>query len=406
MRTPVLFSILLSGLLFSAFKTENRMPKYQIRTVVIDPGHGGHDSGCLGSSSQEKHVALAVSLKLGALIEKHFPDVKVIYTRKTDVFIELHERAAIANRNRADLFICIHCNSGPSAAFGAETYVMGLHKTADNLSVAKRENSAILLEKDYQNNYDGFDPNSPEANIIFSLYQNTFLHQSLHFASLVQERFEKNSGRFNRGVKQAGFLVLFRTAMPSVLIELGFLTNRSDEQFLAGDRGQDSMAESLLAAFREYKSDTERKAGGAEEPVVETPKPDTKPAEQLPAVRATTNASVPVDEKATDIQIVKSDELQDNLPQTGRVFFTIQVGAAPNSAVGEDLRFKKIPDIRKIIGDDGMTRFYTGTFTSMEETKTFLNRLREMGFKDAFVCAFEGARRISVTEASQLLKRK
>lgn len=406
MRTPVLFSILLSGLLFSAFKTENRMPKYQIRTVVIDPGHGGHDSGCLGSSSQEKHVALAVSLKLGALIEKHFPDVKVIYTRKTDVFIELHERAAIANRNRADLFICIHCNSGPSAAFGAETYVMGLHKTADNLTVAKRENSAILLEKDYQNNYDGFDPNSPEANIIFSLYQNTFLHQSLHFASLVQERFEKNSGRFNRGVRQAGFLVLFRTAMPSVLIELGFLTNRSDEQFLAGDRGQDSLAESLLSAFREYKADTERKAGGSDEPVVQTPKPDNKPAEPLPAVRATTNASVPVDEKTTDIQIVNIDESKDKLPETGRVFFTIQVGAAPNAAVGEDARFKKIADIRKIIGDDGMTRFFTGTFTSMEETRTSLNQLREMGFKDAFVCAFEGARRISVTEASQLLKRK
>lgn len=406
MRTPVLFIILLSGLLFASFKTANRMPKYQIRTIVIDAGHGGHDSGCLGSSSQEKHVALAVSLKLGALIEKHFPDVKVIYTRKADVFIELHERAAIANRNRADLFICIHCNSGPSAAFGAETYVMGLHKTTDNLAVAKRENSAILLEKDYQNNYDGFDPNSPEANIIFSLYQNTFIHQSLHFASLVQERFEKNSGRFNRGVKQAGFLVLFRTAMPSVLVELGFLTNRSDEQFLAGARGQDSMAESLLAAFREYKLDTERKAGGADEPVVQTTKPDPKAPEPLPSVPATTRASVPVDENNADIQIVKANDSRNSIPQTGRVFFTIQVAAAPNAAIGDDIRFRKIPDLRKIIGDDGMTRFYTGTFTSMEETRTSLNQLREMGFKDAFICAFEGARRISVTEASQLLKRK
>ena len=154
------------------------------------------------------------------MIEEYFPDVKVIYTRETDVFVELHERAAIANRAKADLFVCIHCNSGPSAAFGAETYVMGLHKTADNLSVAKRENSSILLEKNYKSNYDGFDPNSPEANIIFSLYQNTFMNQSLLFASHLQKQFEHNSGRFNRGVKQAGFLVLFRTAMPSVLIEL------------------------------------------------------------------------------------------------------------------------------------------------------------------------------------------
>jgi N-acetylmuramoyl-L-alanine amidase len=175
-------TILLLSILFTSFSTGNNRPKYQIRTIVIDAGHGGHDTGCLGSSSQEKHIALSVSLKLGALIEKLFPEVNVIYTRKTDVFIELHERAAIANRNKADLFICIHCNSGPSAAFGAETYVMGLHKTTDNLSVAKRENSSILLEKDYKNKYDGFDPNSPEANIIFSLYQNTFMNQSLNFA--------------------------------------------------------------------------------------------------------------------------------------------------------------------------------------------------------------------------------
>lgn len=413
LRIPVIFSLLLLGLIFSSFTTGKMTPRYQIRTIVIDPGHGGHDSGCLGSSSQEKHVALAVSLKLGALIEKHFPEVKVIYTRTTDVFVELHERAAIANRNKADLFICIHCNSGPSAAFGAETFVMGLHKTADNLAVAKRENSSILLEKDYQTNYDGFDPNSPEANIIFSLYQNTFINQSLHFASLVQKQFEHNSGRFNRGVKQAGFLVLFRTAMPSVLIELGFLTNRSDEQFLASPRGQESMAQSILNAFRDYKHETERKAGGGDDepPVVEKPK-EPKPLNEDGSVaeRATTStgdSKALADKEKTDTKSQGIDKQPvANFPAPGTVFYTIQVGAAANSEVKEDTRFNKVKDIRKIIGDDGMTRFYSGTFYSMDETKDALNRLKEMGFKDAFVCAFEGAKRISVTEANQLLKRK
>jgi N-acetylmuramoyl-L-alanine amidase len=286
----ILFTVLLSSLLLTSFSTENRAPRYQIRTIVIDAGHGGHDVGCLGSSSHEKHIALAVSLKLGALIEKYFPDIRVIYTRETDVFIELHERAAIANRNKADLFICIHCNSGPSAAFGSETFVMGLHKSADNLAVAKRENSSILLEKDYKAKYDGFDPNSPEANIIFSLYQNTFMNQSLHFASLLQDQFTQNSGRFNRGVKQAGFLVLFRTAMPSVLIELGFLTNKSDEKFLISEKGQESMANSIVKAFRIYKSETERRAGGGPEV---TASKNQEPVSQEPGkVVVTTNDSI------------------------------------------------------------------------------------------------------------------
>ncbi len=413
LKVPVIFSLLLSALIFSSFSTGKMAPKYKIRTIVIDPGHGGHDSGCLGASSQEKHIALAVSLKLGALIEKHFPDVRVIYTRTTDVFVELHERADIANRNKADLFICIHCNAGPSAAFGAETFVMGLHKTADNLAVAKRENSSILLEKDYQTNYDGFDPNSPEANIIFSLYQNTFINQSLQFASLVQKQFEHNSGRFNRGVKQAGFLVLFRTAMPSVLIELGFLTNRSDEQFLASARGQESMAHSILNAFRDYKLETERKAGNESD---ESPVADKK-SEQKPvnpdgsvAARATT-ATTDAKSDAGKEQVVVTDKGSDkqtvtNMSIPGKVFYTIQVGAAANSEVQNDTRFNKVKDIRKIIGDDGMTRFYTGTFTGLDETRDALNQLKEMGFKDAFICAFEGAKRISVTEASQLLKRK
>lgn len=414
MNRTFLFTILLSTLVFSSFSTGISTPKYRIRTIVIDPGHGGHDSGCIGSSSYEKHVALAVSLKLGALIESYFPDVRVIFTRKTDVFVELHERAAIANRNKADLFICIHCNSGPSAAFGAETYVMGLHKTADNLAVAKRENSSILLEKNYKTNYDGFDPNSPEANIIFSLYQNTFMNQSLLFASHLQKQFERNSGRFNRGVRQAGFLVLFKTAMPSVLIELGFLTNKSDEKFLQSEKGQESMATSILNAFQSYKSETEKRAGGnhdSTEPetvtdpepkeTAETPKADEKPApsprsDDKPVVNEVVNDSV----QPTQPEQVKP-------PSTdGKIFFTIQVGAIASSVKGDGDRFEKIDGVRKLIGGDGMTRYYSGIFATADEARKAQDALKTKGFKDSFIAAFYGAKRISVAEANELLKRK
>ncbi len=380
-----------------------------MRTVVIDPGHGGHDTGCLGSSTQEKHIALEVSLKLGALIERHFPDISVIYTRKTDVFVELHERAAIANRNHADLFICIHCNSGPSAAFGSETFVMGLHKTTDNLSVAKRENASILLEKDYKTKYDGFDPNSPEANIIFSLYQNTFMQQSLSFATYLQESFENQSGRFNRGVKQAGFLVLFRTAMPSVLIELGFLTNKADEKFLTGDKGQESMANSILKAFTTYKSETERKAGGGQAETskgtspgrnndqIQVPRFDSSQTMKTDSSKTTTNQPV-VDTVA--VLTIDSTLSREKLP----VFYTIQVGAVANAEGADESRYSSIKDVNKIIGGDGITRFYSGVFYDINETRSALSVLKNKGFKDAFICAFSGPRRISITEAGQLLK--
>lgn len=276
---------------FSASYGTVKVP-YRIKTVVIDAGHGGHDSGCLGSSAKEKIIALDVALKLGAMIEEKFPDVKVVYTRKTDEFVELHERAAIANRNHADLFICIHCNSGGPSAFGVETYVMGLHKTDDNLNVAKRENASILLEKDFKQKYDGFDPNSPEANIVFSLYQNAYLSQSLKFASAVQQQAEEYAGRFNRGVKQAGFLVLYRTAMPSVLIETGFLTNSSEEKYLLSEKGQNNIASSVFKAFEEYKLDME--TGG----------PDTK------ANALTANADV-----KKNLPVIKEDSLKKNTPQ-------------------------------------------------------------------------------------------
>lgn len=236
-----------------------RKGSYEVRTVVIDPGHGGHDPGCHGASSKEKHVCLAVGKYLAEAIQNNFPDVKVLMTRSTDVFIPLNERASIATRNKADLFISIHCNaiSNASKTMGTETYVLGLHATEANLSVAKRENEAILLEENYEKNYDGYDPNSPEAHIMFSMFQNAFLEQSLSFADKVQRYSTQEAKRKHRGVKQAGFIVLKYATMPSVLVETGFLTNATDEAFLRTKAGQRTMANALLLAFRDYKSEME-----------------------------------------------------------------------------------------------------------------------------------------------------
>jgi N-acetylmuramoyl-L-alanine amidase len=232
---------------------------FKVDVVVIDAGHGGKDHGTSGKLMKEKDVALKIALKLGSYIEKNIPGVKVIYTRKDDRYLPLDERADIANRNKADLFICIHANANPNVrAFGTETYVMGLHKDENNLSVAKRENSVILLDENYHERYEGFDPNSPESYILFTLTQSAFQTSSLSFAQKVEDQFKKRVGRVSRGVKQAGFLVLWRTTMPSVLIETGFLSNSPEEKFLAGEEGQELIASGIYRAFKDYKTEVEQ----------------------------------------------------------------------------------------------------------------------------------------------------
>lgn len=226
--------------------------------MVIDAGHGGKDPGATGPGhTNEKDVALAVALKLGNYIKKNYPDINVIYTRKTDEFVELHERADIANRNKADLFIAIHCNSSPNPdAYGTSTYVLGLHRTEANLEVAKRENAVILLEDDRAKNYE-FDPNSAEGHIIMSMKQNAFLDQSIDMASKMETQYENGAKRKSLGVKQAGFYVLYKTTMPSLLSEIGFISNPDEEKFLKSAKGQDEIAESIFSAFQEYKAGME-----------------------------------------------------------------------------------------------------------------------------------------------------
>jgi N-acetylmuramoyl-L-alanine amidase len=227
--------------------------------IVLDAGHGGYDKGALGKSSREKDLTLAITLKTGKLINDNLTDVEVIYTRNNDSFVELHKRADIANDSGADLFISIHCNSNLSPKpFGTETFVMGLHKTAENLEVAKTENAAILMEENYTNQYDGFDPNLDEDYITLNMFQSAHIEQSLELSQIVQDKMMRVAGMYDRGVKQAGFVVLYLTTMPGILIETGFLSNPAEEKFLLDDGNQDKIAYAIFNAVKDYKSTIEK----------------------------------------------------------------------------------------------------------------------------------------------------
>lgn len=285
-------------------------PTFALKTVVIDAGHGGKDPGCHGDKYKEKDVALAVALKLGSFIEKNLKDVKVVYTRTTDVFIELQERANIANKAKADLFICIHCNSAcyrdkklkkdicKDYVHGAETYVMGLKNEQGKLDVAKRENSAILLEDNYVQKYDGFDPNSDESYIIMSMFTDTYLNQSLKFAAKLQEQYTTKAGRKDKGVKRASLWVLWRTYMPSVLTEIGYLTNPDEEKFLGSAKGQEYVAACIFRAFRNYKDEIEGVSRKYDDDF-----------EKMPAVAPITDSIEITDEEVEDDTLdIKIDE--------------------------------------------------------------------------------------------------
>ena len=233
--------------------------RYRIKKIVIDAGHGGRDSGALGKFSQEKDVALQIALELGELIKKHMKGTEVIYTRQQDEFVTLHGRAQVANKNNADLFISIHCNANSKCedACGTETYTMGLHTSEYNLEVAKKENASILMEEDYQQNYQGFDPQSPESHILLALYQSAQNKNSLRLAENIQHQFKSRVGRKSRGVKQASFLVLWKTTAPSVLVEVGFITHAQEEKYLNSKVGKSHIASGIFRALQNYKEQLE-----------------------------------------------------------------------------------------------------------------------------------------------------
>lgn len=345
--------------------SQNTLPVGGMKTVVIDAGHGGKDPGCHGASAKEKDVTLAIALRLGAKIKETFPSVKVIYTRDTDVFVELEERAQIANRNNADLFICIHANAGPATAYGVETYVLGLHKTDAQRQVAERENATIELEEDGGEKYKDFEM-TPEAIIARQLQLSVFLEHSIVFATQLQEQFVA-IGRSDRGVRQAGFLVLYRTTMPSVLIETGFLTNAEEEKFLADPASQEKMANSIFLAFKDYKKYYEAGMVGTDNNAV------------------TSENTINIDKSKFGIAEteVKSDEL----------IYRVQIETSTTKIPLDDNRFKGMTIF--MYEDKGLFKYTVGAFRTIEPANELKNEMRKAGFPHAFVITMKGNQRVN-----------
>jgi len=362
-----------------------------IKTVVIDAGHGGHDSGCLGSSNYEKHVCLTIALKLGDLIKSNFPNVKVIYTRDKDVFIELHERAAIANRNKADLFICIHANSASPSAYGAETYVLGLHKTESQKQVAERENSIIKLEQDKGARYKNIDL-SPDALIAIQLQMSVYLNHSISFAEKLQSEF-KSIGRHDRGVRQAGFLVLHQTTMPSVLIETGFLTNPSEEKFLGSKDGQVQMANAMFRAFKRYKNKLE--GINDETSISNTNVNDSENKKE--EIQEDSSKKSNSTSGANNVSTTTSDPAD-------KVVFRIQFDMSDKSIPLNSNRFKGLSVLE--YKHDNMYKYATGNFVNdFNAANNYKNEVRKLGFSTAFVIAFLNGERINLEKGIKLAQK-
>jgi N-acetylmuramoyl-L-alanine amidase len=348
--------------------------KQGIKTVVIDAGHGGKDPGCHGGFAHEKIVCLEMALKLGAKIKAKYPEINVIYTRKTDVFVELIDRANIANKANADLFICIHANAGSSSAYGTETYVLGLHRTEAQQRVMERENSIIALEDDKGAKYKDFDL-SPDAIIQLQLQGAVYLNHSIEFAEYLQKEFKK-IGRYDRGVKQAGFLVLYKTTMPSVLIETGFLPNPTEEKFIGSTEGQEKMSSAMFRAFENYKNQMEGKTVSA--------------------------GHVEVVEKTPDTQI---KEQTAPIADSSGLVFRVQIETSDRKIAVNSSRFQGL-DVFEY-QENNIFKYCTGTFKNdLAGAKNYKNELIEKGFNHAFVAAFLNGERISIEKAIKLAEKK
>ncbi|SNR15077.1 N-acetylmuramoyl-L-alanine amidase family protein [Tenacibaculum jejuense] len=414
-------------------------------TVVLDAGHGGKDPGNLGNGYKESKIALKVVLLVGKALERKNKDIKVIYTRKKDVFVELHNRAKIANESKADLFVSIHCDSYRSAkAFGAGTFVLGLSGNRQNLEIAKRENAVIKLEANYKKNYD-YNPDSPEAVINLSIQQEENLDESLAFAQLVQNNFS-NAKRFDRSVKQNNFLVLRETVMPSVLIELGFLTNKAEGRFLNSQVGQARMANSITDAIERYikqlklntvgeetKSTVKVKSSGKTnnpkikntverkvtyERVKNTAKDNSKTSKKTPVVVAKTETKkipvkvnsdkkkveTPKKEKEVVQTSTKIKEKEKQIPEKPKepvpslIEFKVQIAASREYLTNKNFNFRGLEDVEVLVIDE-YYKYYFGSTQSFKQVKKNFQVARKAGHKDCFIVAFENGKKISVKEA-------
>lgn len=399
-RIFLVLAIIYSGLgtLLAQEKSSEELVPATIKTICIDAGHGGKDPGCLGSSSNEKTVCLNMALKLGKKIATAYPDIKIVYTRDKDVFVELDDRAKIANKNKADLFICIHANSASPAAYGAETYVLGLHRTDAQQKIAERENSTIYLEEDKGEKYKGYDL-SPDALIARQFQLATFLNHSILFASKLQAEF-KAIGRHDRGVKQAGFLVLYKTTMPSVLIETGFLTNPNEEAFLRDTASQSKMAEAMFQAFKKYKVQLE---GVDSQKSKSTTDPGTvSTGVSSPATTTNSNQASPKASEPSANPFKGTSE--EGKEQLEKVVFRVQVETSTTRLALTSARFKGQTVFEYI--QDKIYKYTVGEFSEdFEAANQYKNEMRNLGFSNAFVVAFKGDVRLALDQALQQVKK-
>jgi N-acetylmuramoyl-L-alanine amidase len=392
-------------------------------TLVIDAGHGGHDAGAVGTITKEKIINLNVALAFGQLVEQNCPDVKVVYTRKTDVFIPLHTRADIANRNKADLFISIHTNALPKGRIsrGLETYTLGMHRAADNLAVAKRENEVILYEKDYKQRYQGFDPNSSESYIMFEFMQDHNMAQSVELAKYVQRRTCAAAGRPDKGVKQAGFLVLRETSMPSCLIELGFISTPDEERFLDSSAGVSQLSRGIYQAFLDYKRKYDTHVGVPYKPepqqevsipsvIPETDKQELKKNSKKEKkekskdvevqVKQVSNPQVlPVDTVATSSTAVSSNSIVTSAP-----IFKVQILASASKLPPSSPQLKGQEGVDSY-EEGGLYKFTIGASTDYNEISQLRKSVLEK-FPQAFIIAFKDGKKMDVRLAIEEFKNK
>ena len=385
-------------------KTAQKAAQKRAFTVVIDAGHGGHDPGAMGKLTQEKKLNLEVSQRLEQQIKLHYPDVKVVMTRKNDVFLTLQQRADIVNKNNADLFICIHTNAAENRnVTGTETFVLGVDKLQSNLDVAMRENAVMLLEDDYQTTYEGFDPNSVDSYIMFELMQDQYIDQSLNFATLVQQQFT-DIGRSDRGVRQAGFWVLHKSACPSVLIEMGFISNSNEEKYLASDKGKEDITNSIFQAFSQYKSAYDRKHG-----IVIAAKSEGKPSAAKADKPVATEADKPSAAKSDKPVAAESDKpvaAKADKPVAAveqaelRPVYKVQIFSTLKPVPAGDATFRGLKNCQ--YSKDG--KYYKYTYGEDTDYQTILDIQQELKtkFKDCFIVAFLGDKQIPVKEALQM----
>lgn len=400
-KKVTLIWIFLCVLVMTAFAANKRF------TLVIDPGHGGHDAGALGAISKEKNINLAVALRFGKYVEQNLPEVRVIYTRTKDVFIPLNERANIANRANADLFISVHTNALPAGkvARGFETYTLGMHRAKDNLDVAMRENSVISMEKDYQQRYQGFDPRSSESYIIFEFIQGKNMERSVDLARMIQRGVCDGANRPDKGVHQAGFLVLRETSMPGCLIELGFITTPDEERLLNNDSRVDDIARGIYEAFAKYKNKYDKsvsvpyRASDSED--VNLPKivPDQEPA---PKTRVVTRGKQPKREEATPEQPKRVEKKVKKAEVADAPVFKLQIFVGSRNLRKGDAHFKGETDYDSF-QEGNLVKYTLGASTNYNE----IYRLRKEKldkFPEAFIIAFKNGQKYDVNQAIREFK--